>query len=344
VAWWKKSAAARATEIELAWRRSLRAAVARDWRSAETWLERIVEADSKDLDATLALARLYREQGAIGRALRMHQNLLLNSELDSVERADALSELARDFEAGGYRERAAATYEELLDLQPRNALVLERLVALLHELNEFPRALALVRRLRRRDREAGDRYEVEILLTQSRVRRDAGDHDGALKSIKRCLKRDKTCALAWMILGELAAERGKTAKALDAWKRGALADAALAVALYPKLAATFAARGKPEAFDHFLIKLLEDRPQDHAARIALARARASRGESTLAIEDLARAIEVAPEDPGLRGELGRQLISTGQEAEALKAYGELLDWLERKASTTPEADGREAEA
>jgi lipopolysaccharide biosynthesis regulator YciM len=342
VAWWKKSAAARATEIELAWHRSVRAAVDRDWPSAETWLERIVEADSKDFDATLALARLYREQGAIGRALRMHQNLLLNSELNPIERADALSELARDFEAGGYRERAAATYEELLDLQPRNALVLEPLVALLHELNEFPRALALARRLRRRDREAGDHYEVDILLTQSRVQREAGDHDGALKSIKRCLKRDKSCGLAWLCLGELAAERGKTSKALDAWKRGALADSQVAVILYPKLAATFAARGKPAEFDDFLIKLLKERPQDHAARIALARARASRGESTLAIEDLARAIELAPDDLGLRGALGRQLMATGQEAEALKAYSELLDLVERAAPATGDADRREA--
>ena len=342
MAWGKKRAAAKETEIEQAWRRSLRAAVARDWQAAETWLERIVEADSQDLDAYLALARLYREQGAIGRALRMHQNLLLRSELTTAERAEALSELARDFETGGYRERAAASYEELLNLQPRNALVLERLVGLLHALNEFPRALALARRLRRRDREAGIRHEVEILLTRARVQREAGDHDGALKSIKRCLKRDKACALAWLALGDLAAERGKTSNALAAWKRGALVDSAEASTFYPKLAATFAARGKPEEFDAFLIKLLETRPQDHAARVALARARAARGASTLAIEDLARAIEVAPEDLGLRSELGRQLIASGQESEALKAYAELLGVVERMASAVARGDRSEA--
>ncbi len=343
MAWGRKSAAGITAGIEFAWRRSLRAAVARDWPGAETWLERIVEADSKDLDAYLALALLYREQGAIGRALRMHQNLLLRSALTESERAEALTELARDFEAGGYRERAVATYEELLDLQPRNGIVLERLVSLLHALNEFPRALALVRRLRRRDRETALRHEVEILLTQSRVQREAGDHGGALKSIKRCLRRDKTSALAWLCLGELAAERGKTNKALDAWKRGVLADARIAIGLYPKLAATFAARGKPEEFDLFLNKVLEVRPLDHAARIALARARASRGDSVIAIEELSRAIEVAPADLGLRGELGRQLIASGQESEALKAYAELLDVVDRLASQSNLAEANHSE-
>jgi len=328
VAWRRKSASGSPDEIERAWRRSLRAAVAEDWPTAETWLERIVEANSKDLDAVHALARLYRQHGAMGRALRMHQNLLLRSDLNRNARAEVLLELARDFQAGGYKERAAATYEELLGLQPRNAEVLERLVALLHELKEFPRALALVRRLRRRNRETGSRLELEVLLSQAQFLREEGDHDGARRSIKRCLRRDKTCGTAWALLGELEVERGKTAKALAAWKRGAAVDESVASSLYPKIAASFAARGKPEDFDRYLLDIIADRPSDQAARIALARTRAGRGDRAQAIEVLARAIEIAPTEPGLRIELGRQLIASGQDAEALKAYADLLDALE----------------
>jgi lipopolysaccharide biosynthesis regulator YciM len=329
VAWGRKATSGRPDDIDRAWRRSLRAAIAADWPTAETWLERIVEANSKDLDAVHALARLYRNQGAVGRALRMHQNLLLRSDLNRNERAEALLELSRDFEAGGYKERATATYEELLGLEPRSVEVLERLVLLLYDLQEFSRALSLVRRLRRRDRETGNRLELEILLSQAQCLRDEGNHDAARRSIKRCLRRDKTCGPAWALLGELEVERGKTAKALAAWKRGAAVDETVASALYPKIAAGFAARGKPEDFDKYLLKIIEDRPSDHAARIALARARAGRGNQTLAIEELARAIEIEPAHPGLRVELGRLLIASDQAAEALKSYGDLLDALER---------------
>lgn len=329
MAWRRKAASARPDDIDRAWRRSLRAAIAGDWPTAETWLERIVEADSKDLDAVHALARLYRQEGAVGRALRMHQNLLLRSDLNRKERSEALLELARDFEAGGYKERAAATYEEILSLEPRNVEVLHRLVSLLYDLQEFSRALSLVRRLRRRDRETGDRLEMEILLSQAEFLRDEGNHDAARRSIKRCLRRDKTCGLAWTLLGELEVERGKSARALAAWKRGAEVDATVASALYPKIAASFAARGNPEDFDKYLLKIIEERPSDHAARVALARTRAGRGDQALAVEVLARAIEIAPADPGLRVELGRLLMASGQEAEALKAYADLLDTLER---------------
>ena len=307
--------------------------MAGDWPTAETWLERIVEADSKDLDAVHALARLYRQQGAVGRSLRMHQNLLLRTDLDHNARAEALVELARDFEAGGYKERAAATYEEILGLQPRSVETLERLISLLYDLKEFPRALTLVRRLRWKDRELAGRLEVEILLSQAQVLREEGDHEGARRSIKRCLRRDKSCGLAWALVGALEVERGKTAKALAAWKRGAASDETVAPALYPKIAASFAARGKPEDYDQYLLKILEDRPSDCAAHIALARARAGRGDTSQAIETLARAIETAPEHPGLRTELGRQLIASGQDAEALKAYADLLDMLDRASFT-----------
>ena len=336
--WRRDHAAAAASQIELAWRRALRAAIEGNWLGAETWLERIVEADSKDLDSYLALARLYRNQGAIGRAIRMHQNLLLRSELNRNQRAEALLELGRDFEEGGFRSRAAATYEELLGLESGNAEILERLVSLLLESSEFPRALALVKRLRRRNREAGDRLELALLLAQSDAQIETGDHDGARRSIKRCLRRNKTCGRAWLRLGELEAERGKTNRALDAWKRGAESDPRAAAEIYPKLAATFAAKGKAEDFDAFLLKLLERRPEDHFARIALARARRSRGDSASAIEDLARAVEVAPEALSLRSELGRQLIASGQDSEALKAYGELLEVIDHLPSSKGDAD------
>ncbi len=331
--------ARKAGSIEAALRRSLRAAVAADWPTAETWLERIVEADSSDLDAYHALARLYRKQGAIGRAIRMHQNLLMRGDLSRAERDDGLLELARDFDLGGFGERAAASYEEVLDSQPRNIPALTRLVKLLHDQREYPRALSLIKRLRRLDREASDVAEVDLLLAQAQSQLDIGDLEAGRTTLKRCLRRFKTCGPAWAMLGQVEVERGKDARAIEAWKRGALADSALAVRLYPMIEAGFSARAKPRDYEKFLNGILADRPGDHAARIALARTFVSRGEAASAIEILSRAIEVAPEHIGLRVELGRQLVAEGQDVEALKAYTALLDALERSDTTDEEAGG-----
>jgi len=323
--------ARKAGSVEAALRRSLRAAVAGDWETAETWLERIVEADSSDLDAYHALARLYREQGAMGRAIRMHQNLLLRADLDKAKRNDALLELARDFDAGGFSERAAAGYEEVLDSMPSKGStyrdVLSRLIELLHETREYPRALALVKRLRRVDKDAADKAELTLLLADAQACMDEGDADGTRTRLKKCLRRFKTSGEAWSMLGEIEAERGRDAKAIDAWRRAIDAEPTRAEALYPKIDAGYAARGKSKDFEKLLRSTLESSPTDTASRIALCRMLSSRGDTREAIEDLSRAIEISPLDAQLRVELGRVLLDQGHEAEALKAYAGLLDVL-----------------
>ncbi len=325
----------RAGSVEAALRRSLRAAVAEDWETAETWLERVVEADTDDLDAYHALARLFRQRGDIGRAIRMHQNLLLRADLGRAQKTDARLELARDFDAGGFTERAAAGYEEVLNEQPRNAEALERRLALCLELREYTRGLALVKRYRRVDRDEAATRERSLLLAMARAQADEGDADAARGTLKRCLRRHKTCAEAWSRLGDLEAEKGRDAKAIDAWRRAVEFDASLAKTLLPRIEAGHAARKKPADFERFLQQRLEAQPGDAAVHVALARTLKARGDGAKAIEVLARAIESVPSAVSLRVELGRQLLEAGQESEALKAYAGLLDALDRDELVSP---------
>ncbi len=320
------------SDIDRALRRSLRAAVAGDWDTAETWLERIVEADSKDLDAYHALARLYRQQGSIGRAIRMHQNLLLRADVPRAARDEALLELACDFDAGGFRDRAISAYEEVLAGQPRNVHALGRLAVLLHEAHDTPRVLAVLKKLRRRDKVFADALEVKVHLAHAQASAATGDNDGARASLKRCLKRDGDCGEGWAMLGELEAERGKTAKALDAWKKAAACDRKLAGSIYPKIDASFAAKGKPDAFVGYLRNVLKEEPTRHVARVTLARALSSKGASREGIEELARALEISPEATEIHAELGRQLLASGQESESLKAYATLVQVLSKNTA------------
>lgn len=150
------------SDFQQALRRSLRAAVEGDPARAQTWLERAVELDSADFDAYQALARLYRDRGEIGRAIRMHQNLLLRTDLAEDERLLARLELARDLEAGGFLERACAGYEELLAERPRDPEILAALASLAIGRGEAERSEALVARLRRLDAARADALEQRM--------------------------------------------------------------------------------------------------------------------------------------------------------------------------------------
>lgn len=144
------------SDFQQALRRSLRAAVEGDTTRAQAWLERAVELDSADFDAYQALARLYRDRGEIGRAIRMHQNLLLRTDLADEDRVLARLELARDLEAGGFLDRALASFEELHAERPRDPEILASFATMLIGRGDAARAETVVARLRRLDAERAE--------------------------------------------------------------------------------------------------------------------------------------------------------------------------------------------
>jgi lipopolysaccharide biosynthesis regulator YciM len=288
-----------------------------------------VREDSDDVDAYLALARLYRARGEIGRAIRIHQNLLLRRDLDEERRVHALEGLAGDFQQGGFLRRAIAAWEEFVARRPRNPAALRALVRLLADAREFPRALDLQRRLARLERSDVRAALAALRLEQAEALRAEGRADEARRTLRKALRLDPRSAEAWIRLGELEAERGKARAALDAWRRVPGLDRRAAPRVYAKLAATYASLGRAREYEAWLRALLEAEPEDAGSRLALARALASRGEVDEAAAQARRVLERDPEHLEALATLGRVLLSEPREAEALKSFAELLDALER---------------
>lgn len=309
-------------------RRSLLAVLDHDFDRAEGLLAEVVRQDSQAIDAYLALARLYRQRGELGRAIQIHQNLLLRSDLDRAQHFEALLGLAEDFRRGGFLRRAVAAYEEARALEPRHPEVLRALVRLFVEMREPQRALALERKLARLEGRDPKTHEATLWIDLARAARAEGRTDEARRALRRALRRDRTCVAAWIELGELEVEAGRDRKALEAWRRVPALDPARGAAVYPRLEASFAALGRARDFEAMLRELLESNPEDVAARLALARALAARGETKQAIDELESVLARRPGHLGARAALGRILLSERRHEEALRAYAELLDQIE----------------
>ena len=321
-------------ELAETFRRALLAVLDGDYEAAESLITHAVKSDSEDIEPYRALARLYRLRGEIGRAIRIHQNLLLRRDLEDGDRNVVLGELAADFREGGFLARAIASYEEVLEHDARNRDALEALTELHAEARDYPSAIAAATRLARVDRRKDPAREAGLWVRQARADHLAGRHDAARKGAKRALRRDSSNVDARILLGELEAERGKNKAALAAWRVVPEEGGARADELYPKVEASFAALGRARDYESFLREILERRPDDAAARMALASNLASRGETDPATLELRRVIDVHPQHVDARLALGRVLLDAGRDAEALKEYRELIEWLasSRKSS------------
>lgn len=313
-------------------RDALLAVLARDLERAESLLAEAVRRDAKSVEPYLALGRLYRMRGEIGRAIRIDQNLLLRSDLSREQTLAALEDLAQDFKEGGFLQRAVASYEEVLARDARHRGALRALVSLLASVRDFPRALEMARRLARVSRPgeaAGVSDEADLWVESARAAQAEGRSTDARRAARRALRRDPRRVSAWVVLGEIEAERGRTRAALAAWAKVPALDRHSGPLVYTRLEATYAALDQARGFEDFLAGLLAERPDDPHARFALARALAARGEIEEAIAMLRGLLARDPDDLAVRGALGRLLLAEQRETEALKEYAELLDVLER---------------
>lgn len=330
----------RQSSAEDALRRALLLVVERELDAAQEILAGVVRRDSDEIDAYLALARVYRLQGEIGRAIRIHQNLLLRRDLDEEQRTLALAGLAGDFRQGGFLRRSIAAYEELLERRPDHLSALRALVRLLADARDFPRALQLENRLARLEGRERRAARAPLQLEMALALRAEGRQDEARRVLRKALRGDPRLVRGWILLGEIEAEQGREKQAIDAWKHVPDLDRRAAGRVYPSLEAVHEKLGRSADFKRFLESRLEADPDEVEARLALARLLLVRGDVSEAKTQARRALEQEPERLEAHAALARILLAEPSEPELARQLAELLDVLDRQGLLHPREDSR----
>lgn len=308
---------------------ALRAALDGDLPAAERALTALAHRDSTQSGAYLALGQLFRRRGEVGRAIRIHQNLLLRRDLDEANRSLAIEGLARDFEQGGFLARALGAWRELLAREPEHAGARRALVSLLAATRDFAGAEAERKRLAL----SGDAHDLpsacELALRAARLARSEGKLEEARRATKRALAAEPRSAPAWRLVAELEDARGRTRKALAAARRAAELDRLTPPEAYAVLARLFDARGQAREHDAFLRRLSERRPDDSGPRLALARARAAQGASADALASVEEVLARDADDLEAHA-IRAELLAASESGAAAKALSELTQALARQ--------------
>jgi len=186
-------------------------------KAIESFIE-VVKVDPQTIDLHFALGSLFRRQGEVDRAIRMHQNLLDRPDLPADKRIMATYELAQDFHRAGLLDRAENLFTKL-DGTTFEHSALGHLISIYETEKDCPKAIAAITRMEALARQP---YYKEIAqyhceLAQAALLRD--DAAAADAEIERALAVHRACARANMLLGDLRASRGQAREALEAWQR-----------------------------------------------------------------------------------------------------------------------------
>ncbi len=154
---------------------------------------------SEAADVYMALGEMFRNKGEIGRAVRIHQNILARPDVPKELHLQAHLALGKDFQTGGLLDRALKQYEKALMIQPDHVAALEASLRIREQSHEWVEAEELLSRL---EQVSGNSFHLHraYLFAAMASSHCPDDLDKAETSAKRALELDPACAHAHIVL------------------------------------------------------------------------------------------------------------------------------------------------
>jgi len=158
---------------------------------------------SEAADVYMALGEMFRSHGEIGRAVRIHQNILARPDVSSELYLQAHFALAKDFQTGGLLDRSLRHYQKVLDVRSDHMDALTASLRIREQSSEWLKAEELLSRI---DRLQGDEDSLHRAYLWGALAQEAmqsNDYDVAQEYINNALALAKNCGHAYILLVDL---------------------------------------------------------------------------------------------------------------------------------------------
>ncbi len=219
-----------------------------------------VEVDSETVEMHLALGSLFRRQGEIERATRIHQNLVARSDLEQELRALALFELAQDYFKAGLFDRAENLFQELRRAPEHREQASRFLLQIYDQEKEWSNAILIAEELTRFANLDLSSPLAQYCCELAEQAITAGKNARAEQHLESAFRYDPRCIRAVIQSGRLASMRGNHNNAIAIW-RGLEYWAPEALGeVVDHVANSYAALGERKNYKRFLERAIENSP------------------------------------------------------------------------------------
>jgi lipopolysaccharide biosynthesis regulator YciM len=261
-------------------------------------LEEASKVDPGALELRLLLGNLYRERGQVGRAIQEHQALLQRPRLSQMEHVNVMLCLGLDYRQGGFVDRAAEAFSEVLKLAPENEAALLNLEKLQEEQHQWQEAYQTRQRLASLSSPTAQARSTTILaFLENELGLQAlgrGDLAEANRRFTAAIDLDKTVLPAYLSLGDTRQRQGDLSGAATIWEAAVQVSPDRAYLPLERLEALYVREGRAERFVELCERLTSASPREWRARAALAKHLVSQGQPARALELLFGALEHNP--------------------------------------------------
>jgi len=163
-------------------------------------LVQVARLRSEAAEVYMALGEMFRSKGEIGRAVRIHQNILARPDVTRDLHLQAHLALGRDFQAGGLLDRSLNHYRKALEIRPDHADALVASLRIREQSHEWIEAEALLSRIEQMRGDTQHQHRSYLFAQMADDALKAGEMDEAEACARRALHLYQGCAHAHLVL------------------------------------------------------------------------------------------------------------------------------------------------
>lgn len=182
-------------------------------------LVKVLEVDTETVETHLALGNLFRRRGEVDRAIRIHQNLVARTTLDTSQRGQALLELGLDYLRSGLFDRAENLFLELYDHKLFQPAALRHLIDIYQQEQDWDKALDFSARLEAINGDNLSTERAHFLCEQAQSLLERNARDEAAELLERALAADRKCVRASLMSAGVAINNRDFERAIQYLKR-----------------------------------------------------------------------------------------------------------------------------
>jgi len=296
-----------------------------DYEAAMGFFKQAVRDDPQDIDPYLRLGDVFRETGDTKRAIQMHRELTVRPSMQKSVLARVLLSLARDYVKAKRMDRGAATYEQVLETQPRNEKAMNELLAVYEEMGEWDKAYLIRRNISKVTKVDDTRFLALYKAYVGKQYMDRGDLKKAESSLKDAVKIDSECASAYLYLGDVYYAEGNIDNAISSWRRIVTLFPDIAHITFRRLEKAFYEKGRFEKIVDLYNDVLDRNPGDVSTLMTLANIHRKKGNLDDALRMVQTALEFDPKSRRVKQALAKLYYERGDTEQSLRAMVEAFN-------------------
>jgi lipopolysaccharide biosynthesis regulator YciM len=281
--------------------------------------------EPQEIDPYLRLGDVFRQTGDVRKAIQIHRELTVRPNMPRGTLARVLLSLARDYVAAERLDRAAASYEQVLEITPGYEKAMNELLDVYERMREWDKAYMVRRDLSKTRKVDDTRFLALYKAYVGKSYLDQGDPRKAESSLKDALKIDSECAAGYLYLGDVYYAGGSIDNAISSWRRIITLFPRIAYITFKRLEKAFYEKGKFEKIVDLYNDVLERSPGDVRTLMTLANIQRKKGNLEDALRYVQTALEFDPESTRAKQALARLYYEKGDTERSLRAMVEAFN-------------------